>query len=309
MKRFSYSDLFLDSANIVLSYKFTWLLGLLAALNGSKVISLASSSRSSLSGNSSFTYLGSYFSNFSRLAESWNTNGTRFIIASVMTLLLGIGLWLVGFVGQASLIKAAFSLNQNKDVTLRKSLRDGLRFLVPMIGVTLVLFGPYLLVSFLFGRVLSTDGTSFPVLYFLLAFLVLFPIGLIVATVHPLAQRAIVLQGQSVTASIRHGWQFLRENLKKLIIIMLILALIVLIYGALLSFILMPLASKTVFPALFEWIETGSISTGEIASIIVFSLMGLALGAPINAYRSITITLAYSNLGGLGQTRKKRKKR
>jgi len=310
VKKFGYGDLFVDALNLVLNYKYLWVLGLLAALSGSGTINFSNTSRFSLSGSSSFSHLSSYLGDSARLANSWNANSGRFVMATVSLMLLGIILWVAGFIGQAALINAAETLNRNRDITLREALCSGVRFLVPMIGVAVVLYGPYYLVSTLIGwamaRSIANGIAAFPTVPFVLSFLILFPLGVLVSAVHPLAQRGIVIHGLNVASSITNGWRFLWQNLKKLVFIVLVLVLLVLIYAGVVSVILLPLAGGAVFPALFTWIETGSISIGQVLSIVGFSLVGVALNAPINAYMSVVITLAYCSLGEQGRKRKKR---
>ena len=140
MKKFSYSNLFLDALNLVLNYKYLWLLVLLAALSGSEVSNFRNTSELSLSGSGSFSYLSNYFSDSARLASSLGTNGERFLTATASTLLLGIVLWVVGSIGQIALIKAAETLNGNHGMALPEALRAGIRFLMPVIGIAAVLY-------------------------------------------------------------------------------------------------------------------------------------------------------------------------
>ena len=307
MKKFSYSNLFLDALNLVLNYKYLWLLGLLAALSGSEVSNFRNTSDLSLSGSGSFSYLSNYFSDSARLTSSLGTNGERFLTATASTLLLGIVLWVVGSIGQIALIKAAETLNGNHGMALPEALRAGIRFLMPVIGIAAVLYGPYYGASILIGRALASsianDLTAFPTVPFVLLLLILFPLGVFVGAVYPLAQRGVVSHGLGVIPGITAGWRFLWQNLKRLIFIVLILALLLLVYSGIVSAILLPLAGGTVFPALFTWLETGSISAGQVLSIAGFSLLGTVLSAPITAYASVVMTLAYCTLSEQAQTR------
>jgi hypothetical protein len=128
------------------------------------------------------------------------------------------------------------------------------------------------------------------------SFLILVPLGVFVSVVYPLAQRGVVIHGLSVVSSITKGWQFFWQNLGKLIFIVLILALLLLVCGGILSAILLPLAGGTVFPALFTWLESGSLGAGQVLSMAGFSLLGTVLTAPLTAYASVVMTLAYCRL-------------
>lgn len=310
MKKFRYSNLFLDALNLVLKYKYLWVLGLLAAFSGSANVNFNNSPSFSLSGSSSFSHLSNYLSEPSRLANSWNANSNRFMVATVSTLLLGIALWIIGFIGQAALIKAAETLKRNGNMTLREALRNGVQSLAPMIGVAVLLYVPYYLASTLIGRAMAksiaNDITAFPTIPFALSLLILFPLGVLVSAIHPLAQQGIVIDRLGIVPSIINGWQFFWRNFRKLIFIVLVLALLLVIYTGIMSAVLLPLAGGTVFPALFALVETGNISIGQVLSIVGFSIVGVALNAPINAFVSVVITLTYCNLSEDNRKRQKK---
>ncbi|HTP08094.1 MAG TPA: hypothetical protein VMP08_07585, partial [Anaerolineae bacterium] len=99
------------------------------------------------------------------------------------------------------------------------------------------------------------------------------------------------------------------RHTRKWIAALLSLLIVYLLYGFVMGAILMPLTQASVFPALFAWIQTGSISTSQMLSIVAVSVLALVLFAPINAYLSIGITLAYYRLNHLDLAQPKRKKR
>lgn len=293
----SYFDLLLDSLSIVWRHKFFWLLGMFASLSVNDFSSVR------ISGSTAYT------GDLSQLGAALASDSGRFLLATGASVLLGLLLLTLNFISQASLIWATGQSLQREPVTLRESLRQAKPYLKSFLFVTLALFGPLYVASLLLGSaLLSIDFMNWALLFFaaVLGFLL---IGLIVTVVHQLAQRAIVLQAQSARGSITLGWQVFRRHTRKWIAALLCLLIVYLLYGVVMGAILMPLTQASVFPVLFAWIQTGSISTAQMLSIIGVSVLALVLFAPINAYLSIGITLAYYRLNHLELAQPKLKKR
>lgn len=293
----SYFDLLLDSFGLVWRHKFFWLLGLFATLSVNDL------SNVHLSG--SMAYVG----DVSQLGTAFASDSGRFLLATSVSVLLGLLLLTLNFVSQASLIWATGQSLQREPVTLRESLRQAKPYLKPFLFVTVALFGPLYVASLLLGpALLSIDFVNGAWLFFAAVFGFLL-IGLIVTVVHQLAQRAIVLQAQNARGGIALGWQVFRRHTRKWIAALLCLLIVYLLYGVVMGAILMPLTQASVFPVLFAWIQTGSISTLQMLSIVGVSVLALVLFAPINAYLSIGITLAYYRLNHLDLAQPRLKKR
>lgn len=293
----SYFDLLLDSVGLVWRHKFFWLLGLFATLSVNDLSSVR------LSGSTAYT------GDFSQLGTAFASDSGRFLLTTSASVLLGLLLLTLNFVSQASLIWATGQSLQQEPVTLRESLRQTKPYLKPFLIVTVALFGPLYVASLLLGSaLLSIDFVNSALLFFAAVFGFLV-IGLIVTIVHQLAQRAIVLQAQNARGGIALGWQVFQRHTRKWIAALLSLLIVYLLYGFVMGAILMPLTQASVFPALFAWIQAGSISTSQMLSIVAVSVLALVLFAPINAYLSIGITLAYYRLNHLDLAQPKRKKR
>jgi len=123
-----------------------------------------------------------------------------------------------------------------------------------------------------------------------------------------LAQRSLVLQSLSVWSSIASGWQFLWRHLGKLIVIAVILIVSALLYSFVVNLVLLPISAKSMLSVLFTWLQTGKLTSGQILYLAGMWLLGLVLSAPINAYQSIVVTLAYFRLSELGQAKKNKRR-
>jgi hypothetical protein len=234
--------------------------------------------------------------------HSFGVYGNRSVIAST-TVLAGLVLWLVGLMSKASLITATARLNQNQRTTLRESVDGSVDFLKPMVGVSLLLFGPYFIVSLLVSQVPITPRLSILPFAFLECLLPLARV--LIAAILPLAQRGIVLRESSIISSIFHSWQFLREHIGELVSIALYLVLRMLFFALVLGIVLLPFAALVLLPAFLAWFETGSLSTAQLLSVMVFGLVITALGSVVQTYLSVTLTLAYLKLTECRRSRKR----
>jgi hypothetical protein len=293
----SYFDLLLDTFSIVWRHKFLWLFGTFAAL------SVNDFSNVRLSGTTA------YAGDISRLGAASASDSSRFLLASSASILLGLVLLTFSFISQAGLIWATGQSLQKEAITLRDSLRQAARYLKPFLIVTLVLFGPLYVASLLLGPVLLSIDLTSQALLFLALTLGVVMVGIIITVVHQLAQRAIILQAQTARAGIAQGWQVFRRHTRQWIVTLICLLIVYLLYAAVMGAILVPLTQASVFPALFAWIQTGSISTSQMLSIVGVGAWALVLFAPMNAYQSIGMTLAYYRLNHLERAQPKQKKR
>ncbi|MGD8857506.1 MAG: hypothetical protein PVG33_14325, partial [Chloroflexota bacterium] len=133
-----YGQLLRDAWYVVWNNKFLLILGFLAAL-GSGVSS----------GNNNV----SYNLNADEIPPAFGERVDIFlahfapIVIGLMCLVVFVGVlfWLIRLTAQAGLISAADRLHNGEKVTLVEALRSGLGKLGRMIGVYLILYGPFLL--------------------------------------------------------------------------------------------------------------------------------------------------------------------
>ncbi|HXF68470.1 MAG TPA: hypothetical protein VNK89_01560 [Thermoflexus sp.] len=246
-----------------------------------------------------------FANDLNRLRESFTHDGDQSVIALAITVFVGIALLLVSLVAQASLVSTTGRALQNQDTDLRQSIREGIGFLRPFLAITLMLYGPYFLISLFLGQALFV--TNFTGVPFILAIAVFYPLGIVLTAVHLLAQRSLILQSLGVWSSIVNGWQFLWRYLGRLIVITLILIVIALLYSFVLNLILPPISVTSMLSILFAWLQTGKLTSGQILYITGMGLLDLVPNAPINAYQSIVITLAYFRFSELGRAKKNKR--
>jgi hypothetical protein len=306
-----YGNVLSRAWNIVWANKWLFILGFLAAL-GSGGSSGSSNFRTNIpSGSSDFQPPADIFDNLGQFAP---------IIGALVCffILLGIGLWLLRLIGEAGLIASVDRIEGGQKLTFGEGFRAGTGHLKNMIVLSLMLYGPFLLVGLLvFGggallAVGSAAGGSGELLAggIGLILLCLIPLGclmaiagLIISFIYPMAQRSIIITGLDVMDGIRHGWQVLRTNLIEIFILAVIFVLIGFMVGLASLIIVVPLALISVIPVAIAVIQGGEVLT--VAAIILgaigvlaFILLSAAITSIVRTFQSTSFTLAYHQWAG-----------
>jgi hypothetical protein len=311
-----YGKLFSRAWQLVWQNKFMFVLGFLAALG----------SGGGGGGNSSFQF-GSGDVNVSpELADNLERLYTRFapllfgLICLVFILL--IAFWLIRLAAQAGLISAAVRLDAGEKVTFGEAFSVGLNKLGAMIGIHLLLYGPFILIGILslfifmmtagaavFSALSGTGSGSlaapealaaslgiFALCFGLLACL-LIPLWLLVTVIYPFAQRSAVLQGLGVTDSIRRGWAIVRANVGDVALLVLFFIIISFAVGLVTGIILLPLAFLALGPAILGIINQGTLETVHIVQIVAggvcLGVVAAIVQSILIAFRSTAVTLAH----------------
>lgn len=290
--------------NIVWENKWLFALGFLAALG---------SGGSGGGGNFSTSAPDNFGSQFPDNFSDMMSQMTPFLIVfACFFILLGIALWLLRLVGEAGMIASVDRLEGGEKLNLRDGFRAGTSYLKNMVGLSLVLYGPFLLIGLTFAVIGISfaitnlgAGDNFPVENFGLAALCFVPLAcllviaaLVVAFVYPMAQRGIILEGFGVMDGIRHGWQVLRQNLVEIVLLAIIFAVISIIVGIATLVVALPLALIFIVPAAIAAFQgsaaftIGTIILGVIG-VIIFILLAAAIGSIVRAFQSTAFTLAY----------------
>jgi len=136
-----------------------------------------------------------------------------FIGIVILFLFVGLLLWLLGKIAKAGLIHASAHLDDGQKVTLGESFKVGIKMLGRMVGTSLLLYGPLILLFLLmiliagvigfFGESGAAGSMSFG---FISLICLLFVYIIAASLIQPFAERGIVLQDLGVFDGIRHGW-------------------------------------------------------------------------------------------------------
>ncbi len=312
-----YGNLLKRAWHIVWNNKFMFVLGFLAALG--------SGGSGGGGGRGNFNFSGSSSNDFN-LPPEFAANIERYwaefagiLVALVcFFIVLGIIFWLVSLVGQTGLISSASRIDSGETVTLGEAFAEGTAKLGKMVGLNLVLYGPFMLFGLIafgvaamligpavFAEMSGAGGSfdavagalgGFAICFGLLACL-LVPLGILVNVIYPFAQRGLILQGHGIMDSIRHGWKVVRENVGDVVLLIILFLVIGFVFGIVAAIVLIPLALLIFVPTVLSMVNGGTLEVANILFLIGGGICLGILGAVINsimlAYRSTTVTLAY----------------
>lgn len=239
-------------------------------------------------------------------------------------LILGIVMWLIRLVAQAGLISSVARLDRGETSSLGQSLSAGMSRLWSFLGLNILVYLPFWIIGAIFfgigifafgaavasalagagGEDLGAMAGGFALLGICVLALacLLIPLYALASVVYAFAQRGIVLQDMGVTQSIGHAWRFIRENVGDILLLIIFLIVISVIYGALVSVVLIPLGFLALGPAMLDLIAGVQLQAIDVAfaigGAIILGIVGALLNAVFIAFRSAAVTLAYQDLLG-----------
>lgn len=305
-----YGNILSRSWSIVWNNKFLWLLGFLAALG-----SVGSSGNSGRS--------------FSQRVENGDINpdvlvglGAMMFGLVCLGLLLGLILYLVSLAANGGLISAAARLDDGEKVTLGEAFGAGTGALGRLIGISLLLWLPFivLIVASVFVAIVAVGGTAAAMsafsdvgtnpeaafaslgIFFLCCgalCCVLVPLAIVTTVINEFAFRSAMLHDLGVTDSIRAAWQMIRTNLGDVVLLMILLFAIAFMYGLLVGVVMLPLALLLFVPLGVMAASDGSSMIAVVMLVIgglCLGLFGAVLNSIVTAWRSTAITLAFRQL-------------
>jgi hypothetical protein len=315
VRQMDYGDVVRRGWQIVWGHKYLILLGFLASLGA------GGTGRSTVSYNVGLEDLPPGFAD--RLEPFLLAVGAYLAVAMCVALLAAVVFWLVRLTSQAGLISASSRFDAGASMTLGEAFSAGLGKLGRMVGINLILFGPFALAAVLavglllalggmaalaetqggLGNVEAVFGTL-GVLGICIAVLTCFalPVFLVVSFIYPFAQRGAVLQDLGVVASVSHGFKVLKENVVHILLLSLVFLVIGAVFAAVSAAVLVPLGFLTFFPALVNLLETGTPTAGNVLLLAcggaLFALIAAVINALLAAFRSATFTVAYREFVG-----------
>ncbi|HSH01170.1 MAG TPA: hypothetical protein VLL52_01540 [Anaerolineae bacterium] len=290
---------------ILLSNKFLFVLGFLAALGGGASFNYSS-------GNSS----GGSAEDFSGMSEFWSEYAPLIIIGVILIMLLGIAFWLLSLVGQGGLIDSVNRIENGETVSLGSGFQAGMGHLLGLVGLQITMYLPLWVPAFLMGLLgammafFAIDGGEDVVagLGIVMACSAIFflclglPFLFVVTILYPFAQRGVVIGKMGIVEAIRHSWAVVRDNISDVILLVLLYGIITVIYGILTFILLLPFGL-----IMLAMVVVPVMASGDMGFFtVVLGIIGLItlgfFGAVINSlwvtYRSTATTLAYNEFMG-----------
>ena len=189
----------------------------------------------------------------------------------------------------------------------------GISHLSRMIGLSLLLSSPILVVFVLFGTIgaiiasISAAGVEESFGIFFLCFIpvicILAIYGFVMSFVYPFAQRGIIIDGFGVVDGIKQGWHTLQENISEIIILGIIFMVIGFAVGIVIAMVTLPIILVSFVPTIIAATTNGGVfSAAGVAlgaiGIIVAIILGAAIGSIQRALQSTAFTLGYREWTG-----------
>lgn len=303
-----YGELISRAWRITWNNKFLWVLGFLAALGGA--------GGGGSGGRTTWTSDQFNLPDFARVTALL---GGLICLA----LIIGLVLWLLSLVAKGGLISAAWRLDAGEKLTLGEAFGAGTRYLGRLIGVTLLLYGPLIILVIAAAATVAAAvggwftiaelsdlanpdtlpvGIGFAVLCVLGLLCLLAPVGLVITFIYPFAIRGAVLQDLGVTDSIGHGWRVLRQNLAEIILLAILFLVINVIFGIAVGIVLLPLTLVVFAPMAAMGFDGRSFGPLEVVLLVgaglCLGILGAALQSILTTWQSTTFTLAYKQFTG-----------
>jgi hypothetical protein len=290
--------------------KWLWLLGFLAALGGGS--SYGSNTNYQMNATDANAIPGALSPELATALA-----GGALLLCCV-AVVVGILLWLVSLASRGGLITSVAELDRGGVTSFGRAFRQGWSKLLPLIGMTLLLFAVVIILAiilgigfagtiaaaFAAGAGMESDalagilGTAGIVFFCLLCLLI--PLTIVLNLIYPFAYRGIMLRNMGVVESIRHGWQVLRTHLGDILLLGIIFFIVNVIIAVVAFGIIGLLGLGS---GLFGMLITGAQPTTTemglgIVGVLAAGLVFAIISAIYTAWRSATFTLAYEQWMG-----------
>lgn len=236
------------------------------------------------------------------------------MLLNCLSVLIALLFGVIGLATRGGLIAAVDGIDRGESYTFGRAFRAGWRKLLPLLGMSLLLIGGFillavtggliLLVVFSVGAFAGGSGQSdslwaglglVGILGVCCAMIGYLVVALLVNLVYPFAFRGIVLQELGVIDSIRHGWRVARENLGEIILLYLPFFVITLLLAG--------IYAVFTFGSSFQAMMAGdpaAMMSGFGWEFFVLFIIWTLISAVLAAWQSATFTLAYGEWTGKG---------
>lgn len=287
--------------SITWRHKWMWLLTLIPALAGLLSFGLSAFQQNALLTSGMATTPDEIVSQMGSL-----------MLFNCLILIVSLVIGIIGLATRGGLIVAVAGIDRGESYTFGRAFGAGWRKLLPLIGMSLLLIGGFIVLSFFVAMILVVvlsisafaggaagddsllAGLGLVGILGVCCGMILFlVVALVINLVYPFAFRGIVLRDLRVIDSIRHGSGVARENLGEIILLALpFLLLYLLLVGLYAVF-----TFGSTFAAVMAGDPTAMMGGFDWEFYILFIIWTL-ISAVLAAWQSATFTLAYEQWTG-----------
>ncbi len=282
-------------------FKGLWILGILAGCGGGGG---GGGSSSGSGGGTRYQFDGGRFPGWDHYFRNLDPNLVGFLATALVCLaiLLVIGLFVLGILGQAGLISGFDLADEGHAITLSIAFRRGLHYFWKILGAQVLLWILALIVVLVLlagGALLALGTLGIALICLVPLACLLIPALLLFGVYVMLTQVALVVEELDFSAAFSRSWQVMRENVGNVILLGLILVVGGAIVGFLFSLLVLP-AALPVLTALAiggDQVVAGGIILSVVAVLILFPLLILVNGL-IQTFATGAWTIAYRRMTG-----------
>ncbi|HTP10327.1 MAG TPA: hypothetical protein VMP08_18870 [Anaerolineae bacterium] len=252
------------------------------------------------------------------LQNALRSNDTTTLI--LIGLVLGLAMFMLSTLAQGALIDLVGNLQKRQETTIHRGLRAGWQYFLPLLAVRSLLALPLIVVGTLAAHSiwpalsrLFTEPTGERLFTFgqtgQLAGMggLLLAISLLIAALDISAERAVVLEGSSVGAALRHSWQLLWHNLLDYLalgVIFLVAGVVVVLTFAVLLAPIFFVASLTSLSHGIDVVNAFTFTTQALGALtIVVFMLALVLSTLVTVFTASVWTIAYQEWQYKGRVR------
>lgn len=286
---------------ITIKHKFLWIFGIFAGgMAGFRSFSVNLPNYSA-NGTEWEKTLNNINVNGATLANFWDIYGSLIIVGTVIILLLAIVIFVLNIVSQGALVGSVENLKKGQKADFKTGFAIGAHqfwrilgvavlYLLMILASLVVLVGPVVLL-------VVTKGYIFAILWGMLFFFVCLAFWILIALVSPYSLRVVVLEKFGVWQSIRESLHFLREHLKEVIVVYLLLLAIGIGFGIALLLGILLVGGLLLAIGFGVYLASLALAIGYgILAGLAFFIALVVISGAYNSFYSTVLTLTYLEL-------------
>lgn len=281
---------------ITIKHKFLWIFGILAGGYGGFRGFNSSYSANGTEWSQTFNKIdASKFTNF------WDTWGVLIITLAVIVAIFGLIMFILNIISQGALVGSVTKLSKNEKADFKTGFGIGAHQFWRVLGIS-ILFGLMILASatiWILPTILFvvTKVYIIAVIWGMLLFFVCLAFWILIGVIFPYSIRIVVLEKFGIYQSIREGLHFMRENLKEVIVIYLLLIAIGITYGIGLVLAILLVGGLLAAIGFGIYLASSVVAIGyAIIAVLAVVISIIIISGIYNSFTSSVITLTYLEL-------------
>lgn len=315
--KLNFDSILKRSYNLIIKFKFLWLLGILTAASSGFSGSSYSSSDwfnkfDSNSSDQSFNLQNNFFSKISEGGKVLGTS-TADKLTSLNSLTLTIMVILIIFLiiciylrvtAAGAIVKSVYALDEGTNTTLASSWRFGHKYFWRRFGFGLIMaflaLTPIFITVFIACLISLLHIIALTILVSVIFGLISLASIIYLSLISPYAERILFIKGKDIFTSIENGFRFFNKNWIDIVLVYLINIAFGIIYGIAAMIAMLFCIGIFLLPVILIYTASQvlAICFGLIVLLAIFIVL-LIFSGGFQAFKSSNLTLAYKDLDKL----------